>query len=106
MKNIFSIDRNHDFTEEIFLELFKNENCKIEKIISTGQVTKAGEWMEDERNEWVILLQGESELKFINGDFYKMKAGDYILIPANTRHRVESTSKNPPCIWLAIYIKS
>jgi cupin 2 domain-containing protein len=105
MDNIFSLSNSVSSPEELFTELFKNENCVIEKIISTGQSTAEGEWLESEKDEWVILLQGNSELKFYDGTSKAMKAGDYLLIPAKTKHRVERTSKNPPCIWLAIHIK-
>ncbi|MFM8305920.1 MAG: cupin, partial [Microcystis aeruginosa] len=27
------------------------------------------------------------------------------LIPPHQKHRVEFTSNNPPCIWLAIYYR-
>jgi cupin 2 domain-containing protein len=105
MDNIFSLKDKNVINEELFVELFKNENCTIEKIISTGQSTASGEWLESDRDEWVILLQGNSKLKFINGTLYEMKAGDYLLIPAKAKHRVESTSTNPACVWLAIHIK-
>lgn len=105
MNNIFSIEKNLDFTKESFFQLFKNENCLVEKIVSAGQSTGKGEWLEGDREEFVILLQGESELKFLNGEILKMKAGDYLLIPRNTKHRVNYTSSEPKCIWLAIHIK-
>jgi cupin 2 domain-containing protein len=106
MDNFFSVNNKIDFSKEIFIELFKNNNCVIEKIISTGQCTKENEWLEEDEDEWVILLQGTSELKFFNGEYYKMKAGNYLLIPSNTKHRVEATSVAPQCVWLAIHIKS
>ncbi|MCX6164524.1 MAG: cupin domain-containing protein [Ignavibacteriae bacterium] len=105
MNNIFSINKDLNYTSELFFELFKNGNCLIEKIISTGQTTKDGEWLEEDRDEWVILLQGFSEIKFFDGNIFELRSGDYLLIPSNTKHRVESTSANPPCIWLAIHIK-
>jgi cupin 2 domain-containing protein len=105
MNNIFSINKDSDFTNELFFELFKSDSCLIEKIVSTGQATKDGEWLEEDRDEWVILLQGFSEIKFFDGNNFKMESGNYLLIPSNTKHRVESTSSNPPCIWLAIHIK-
>ena len=39
----------------------ENENVKIEKIISTGQIT---DWQVSEKNEFVILIQGEAEIEF------------------------------------------
>lgn len=105
MNNIFSVNKELDFTEEQFFELFKNENCLIEKIVSNGQTTIEGKWLEEENDEFVILLQGESELKFEDGKEIFLKKGDYYLIPANTKHRVNYTTSNPQCIWLAIHIK-
>ncbi|MFA5404287.1 MAG: cupin domain-containing protein [Ignavibacteria bacterium] len=105
MNNIFSINQDLDFKNELFFELFKNDNCLIEKIVSSGQSTNENEWLEEDSNEFVILLQGESELKFETGEKIVLKKGDYLLIPAKTKHRVNYTSLNPQCIWLAIHIK-
>jgi cupin 2 domain-containing protein len=105
MNNIFENTEISGSREELFIQLFKNENCIIEKIISSGQSTKEGEWLSGERDEWVLLIQGFSEIKFFDESIYKMKPGDYLLIPSNTKHRVESTSIDPLCIWLAVHIK-
>jgi cupin 2 domain-containing protein len=32
-----------------------------------------------------------------------MKAGDYVEIPAHTRHRVEWTDPDEDTVWLAVY---
>jgi cupin 2 domain-containing protein len=105
MNNIFSGNNIDNITEELFVELFRNNNCVIEKIISAGQSTKKGEWLCEEGDEWVILLQGFSEIKFYDGRKFDLKPGDYLLVPSNTKHRVEGTSTDPNCIWLAIHIK-
>jgi cupin 2 domain-containing protein len=105
LRNIYNVGKEIDFNNEIFIKLFSNENCMVEKIISTGQSTPDGEWLEEESDEWVILLQGESELKFYGGEIFRLGKGDYILIPSGTKHRVEFTSSNPPCIWLALHLK-
>ena len=78
-------------------------NIQIERIISTGQTTPSGQWYNQELDEWVILLQGEAELCYADYTKIKLKAGDYLLIPAHTKHRVEYTSIEPPCIWLAVH---
>jgi len=90
---------------EIFESIFKNDNVHIEKIISAGQVTPDNNWLSQEQNEWVILLQGTSEMEFDDGKKIRLYSGDYIFIPANTGHKVTYTSSNPVCIWLAIHIK-
>lgn len=74
----------------------------VERIVSTGQATAPGEWLAEERDEWVVLLAGEAVLSFESGAL-RLEPGDYVLIPAGERHRVESTSADPPCVWLAVH---
>lgn len=92
--------------EELFEELLANPNLKIERIVSNGQTTPEGKWYEQATAEWVVLLQGNAELTYENGEQTQLKAGDYLLIPAMKKHRVSYTSTEPPCIWLAIHFTS
>ena len=41
--------------EEIFSLLLKDKNVRIERIVSQGQRTPAGEWYDQMQNEWVIV---------------------------------------------------
>ena len=109
--------------EEIIKILFKNENVKIEKIISTGQTT---DWQESNKNEFVILVQGNAEIEYYDNRICEDKnfktnenimknlkntndmklqlgKGDIILIKKGERHRVSYTSKNPCCVWICIF---
>jgi len=90
---------------EIFEDVFNNGKIKIERIVSTGQITPNNEWYDQAQQEWVLLLQGKATLLFDNenGTKIHLQTGDYLLIPAHKRHRVIFTSKEPPCIWLAIF---
>jgi cupin 2 domain-containing protein len=88
---------------EIFEQLSHDRGVLIERIISSGQATPRGHWYDQERDELVVLLQGEASISFEEGETMDMIAGDYILIPAHKRHRVEYTSKDPPCVWLAVH---
>ena len=76
---------------------------RIERIVSTGQTTPPGEWLEQGRDEWVVVVQGEAEVSFADGSHLALGVGDDAIIPAGTRHRVERTSTTPPCIWLAVH---
>ena len=68
--NIFDL-RDLSENEEIIKILAENENVKIEKIISTGQIT---DWQVSEKNEFVILIQGEAEIEFFEkNNLKKMK---------------------------------
>jgi len=89
--------------KEIFHTLAKSKKLKIERIVSRGQVTEKGEWLKEPYDEWVIVLKGAGSLRFRQGNrLIKLKAGDYILIPKNTSHRVEWTSTREKTIWLAV----
>lgn len=100
--NIFDLPTELS-TEEIFDVLLTQENIKIERIISTGQTTPPGEWYDQDRDEWLILLQGTAELSYVDNSRIRLTTGDYLLIPAHQKHRVEYTSEQPPCIWLTIF---
>ncbi len=104
IKNIFEINKEIS-NEEIFETLFKgNGNFKVEKIISTGQITPENEWYDQEWDEWVVLLQGESKILFEQNNETKcLKKGDYLFIKSHEKHRVVYTSLDPPCVWLAIH---
>ena len=102
MANIFHLPSSLPY-EELFEALVTTDNILIERIISTGQTTPSREWYDQDRDEWVILLQGEASLAYVDGSQIKLTAGDYLLIPAHQKHRVEYTSSEPPCIWLAVH---
>lgn len=88
---------------ETFTDLIPDRGVKIERIVSSGHSTHAGEWYDQARDEWVTLIQGEATLLFDNGPEVTLRAGDHLLILAHRRHRVTRTSASPPCIWLAVH---
>jgi len=102
MQNIYELTQGLNHLE-IFEQIVSGKNIQIERIVSTGQTTTSGQWYDQELDEWVILLQGEAELAYADNTRIKLKAGNYLLIPAHTKHRIEYTSIEPPCIWLAVY---
>jgi cupin 2 domain-containing protein len=103
MANLFELPPSLP-NQEVFEPLLQRHDCLIERIISTGQATPAGEWYDQDQDEWVVLLQGQAELAYTDGSRVKLKAGDYLWILAHQKHRVEATSTTPPCIWLAIHL--
>jgi len=102
--NIFQLPSSLP-SEEVFESLLSTEQATIERILSAGQTTPAGEWYDQETDEWVVLLQGEAELSDEWGKSMALRAGDAVWIPAHAKHRVEYTSSAPPCIWLAIHLR-
>lgn len=103
MNNIFNLPASIP-TEELFETLLSTEGVLIERIISTGQTTPPGEWYDQNTDEWVILLQGEARISYADSTTIKLRKGDYVFIPAHQKHRIEYTTSEPPCIWLAVHV--
>ncbi len=91
--------------KEIFEPLIPDNGILIERILSSGQSSPEGQWYDQERDEWVVLIQGQAKLVWEDGRELEMESGDWLFIPAHERHRVEWTSEDPPCIWLAVHGK-
>jgi len=101
--NFFVMPEDLPKNFEFFQSVIANDILSIERIISTGQKTPDNKWLEQDKNEWVILLQGEAEMQFEGDEGKILKAGDYLHIEKNTRHKLLRTSSEPPCIWLAVH---
>lgn len=100
--NIFSQIPN-SLKDEIFEDIVSSKNIKIERIISDGHTSPKEGWHESDKNEWVIVLQGNAILSYEQEKDVVLKAGDYINIPALKKHKVSFTSKSEKTIWLAVY---
>lgn len=92
--------------EELFEPILEHPRLRVERIVSAGQTTPLDQWYDQDQDEWVVVLQGQATLTYDDGSSLSMKPGDYVLLPAQTRHRVDFTSQDPPCIWLAIHFFS
>ncbi|MGZ8904078.1 MAG: cupin domain-containing protein [Methylobacter sp.] len=92
--------------EELFECIVKRDNVHIERIVSKGHITPAGQWYDQAWDEWVMLLAGQATLLYEQEPCtFHLTAGDYLLIPAHTRHRVEWTPPDVITIWLAIHLQ-
>ena len=76
-------------------------SIRVERIVSNGQVTPEGEWYDQDLDEWVVVLEGEARLHYMDGEEVGLKKGDSLFLPKRRKHRVVYTSS--PCIWLAIH---
>lgn len=89
---------------EVLDTLLQTESFKLERIVSTGQSTPAGEWLQEKTNEWVLLLTGHAEILFEGDDEpLCLKGGDYVHIPSHRKHRVVLTDPTKECVWLALH---
>jgi len=89
--------------EEFFESVVETDNFKVERIVSDGHNSPSNFWYDQNRNELVLILKGSAELEFENDEKLELKEGDYLIIPAHKKHRVESTDKSQKTIWLAVH---
>lgn len=80
--------------EEVFDDtLLQGRAVRVERIVSHGQASPPDFWYDQPDHEWVVLLAGNAGLRFAGeSDTVVLRPGDYLAIPAGTRHRVEWTS--------------
>ena len=91
--------------DEMVDTLCERPDLRIERIVSTGQITPDGHWYDQDHDEWVLMVKGSARLR-IEGETEdrKLEEGDYIFLPAHCRHRVTWTQSEPPTVWLAIHL--
>jgi cupin 2 domain-containing protein len=101
-ENIFAnLVKNKD--KEIFQEILSKNNIKIERIVSYGQSSPKEGWYDQEGDEWVMVLKGKAVLSFKESDDVVLESGEYINIPAHTKHKVSWTAPDEETIWLAVH---
>lgn len=89
---------------ELFDTLLQRDGLRLERIVSAGHATPEGEWYDQAWDEWVILLSGSATLRFEGEAPQRLTPGDYLLIPAHRRHRVEATDHHAQSVWLALHL--
>lgn len=97
--NLFNIP-NLPIQAELTTALAHSTHVRIERIISTGQTS---DWYDQDQTEFVALLEGKAEIAFENKPPVLLQKGDTLIIPPHERHRVSSTSTDPPCVWLCVF---
>jgi bis(5'-nucleosidyl)-tetraphosphatase len=87
-------------TGERFEELLSQGRLRIERIVSSSEPEPTP--YDQPQDEWVLLLEGRARIE-LDGEPLELRPGDWVFIPAHTRHRVLSTSPQPRCLWLAVH---
>jgi cupin 2 domain-containing protein len=98
----FYNDIPNDSKQEIFFEILKKKNIRIEKIVSNGQKSPKDFWYCQEEHEFVMVLKGSAILEF-EDQTLNLNEGDAVNIPAFKKHKVQQTNKEQPTIWLAVF---
>lgn len=89
---------------EVFTELLARPGIRLERIVSRGQSTPEDAPMVQDRDEWVLLIEGEAGLRIEDSAEVVLKPGDYLTIAAGQRHWVTFTAKDRATVWLALHI--
>ena len=93
-----------DRAREVGETLLETGALRLERIVSHGQATPPGEWYDQPRPEWVLLLSGRAALRIADEPGPReLSPGDWCHIPARCRHRVEWTAPDAPTVWLALH---
>ena len=50
-----------------------------------------------------MVVSGSAILAFDNKEEFKLKAGDYMIIPAFQKHKVAWTDPETETVWLALF---
>jgi cupin 2 domain-containing protein len=104
--NIFA-NVSDKLDQEQSLVLLSSPQVKIERIVSTNHASPPGFWFDQDWTEWVIVLSGSAGLRIEGeGDVRTLLPGDYIELPAHTKHRVDWTDAEGPTVWLAVHLAS
>ncbi len=88
---------------ELFQTLLETATFRVERIVSHSHASPPGFWYDQDRSEWIVLLQGAARLAFPNEPPVELKPGDFLTIPAHVRHRVDWTTPDGPTVWLAVH---
>jgi cupin 2 domain-containing protein len=102
VKNIFE-DIPEKADKEFLEILFQNDSVKLERIVSRGHSSPKIFWYDQDKNEFVLLISGNATIAFDDGSIIKINPGDFFIIPANKKHRVEYTDPKEKSIWLTAY---
>jgi cupin 2 domain-containing protein len=103
MKNLFE-PHPAPCDEEHVDVLAQGSAFRFERIVSMGHATPPGQWYDQSRDEWVVLLSGSARLRFEDdAEAVAMRPGDWVRIAAHRRHRVEETDATAPSVWLALH---
>lgn len=92
-----------ELPDELIQTLIDSPAVRVERIVSRGHASPEGHWYDQDRAEWVILLQGRARLRLESGEVLVLTPGDHVLLPAHLRHRVDWTDPAGDTVWLAVH---
>lgn len=79
--------------------LWVGDGVVVEQILS-GRLAGPADYLQD-HDEWVAVLEGSADLE-VRDELLALAAGDWVLLPRGTPHRLLSTE--PGTRWLAVHV--
>lgn len=102
-KNLFDDLRWTPIAEPRIDALWRTDQLRIGRIVTWGHSTPPGEWCTSDTDEWIVVISGAACVRTAGSDQdVDLGPGDWLLLPAGTRHRVEWTDPDRATMWLAI----
>ena len=92
------LDPTAPLAGERFVDLADLGTARVEHIVSSDSpdpTEQVQEW-----DEWVLVLSGAAQLE-IRGHRHDLTAGNWVLLPAGTPHRVLRTDAGTQ--WIAVH---
>jgi cupin 2 domain-containing protein len=96
--NIFE-DADAPAKGELFLEILRHKNVRIERIVSSDELPE--KIYNQEHDEWVMILEGGARLD-VDGKRVCLSRGDWLLLKSGIPHRILSTMRGT--VWLAVHL--
>ena len=80
-------------------------DAKVERIVSRGHASPADSWYDQDQDEFVFLVQGHARLEFADrSELTSLVPGNWLVIPAHSRHRVAWTDPQCDTLWLVVFL--
>lgn len=90
--------------DERFDTLAAMPGTRVERIVSTGQRSPPGFWYDQDWDEFVLLVSGAAVMDIAGQDTPRLlQPGDWLHLPAHTRHRILWTPADRATVWLAVH---
>jgi cupin 2 domain-containing protein len=93
----------HLLPDELVTTLVERAGVRVERIVSRGHTSPADFWYDQDEHELVLLVQGRARILVEGHGELDMSPGDWLDLPAHTRHRVTFTDRHADTIWLAVF---
>jgi len=88
--------------DEVISVLLEKPGLRIERIASFGHASPDGFWYDQAQDEWLLSsCAAPPPCTGPTDAANELAPGDFRLIPAHCRHRVERT--DPDTLWLALH---